>query len=282
MALNWAMLTEDGSRPVPLPGEKIFFSVEKCSISLDFKSEGVKWSANGSAFVTSQRIVVLRQPPLPAPADPNVASAHLRSLSVPLAQFVDTRYLIPIFTAPYFEATVIASPGGGLPERTTSSSNAGSSTTQVNRTGLFKLWFNEGGGMAFRDAVEEVKSRLDEGSTHIEALPLYEPREQASSSSSATLPNVNTFARAAIPDLSSLSLQHRANAERLASPPSRPTRSDSMPWPDDLEAARVAREAEERERDQERHHARQRAPEGSEARTEAPVPQDEQPPPYPA
>lgn len=165
MALNWAMISEDGTRPVPLPGEKIFFSVEKCSISLDFKAQGVKWTANGNAYVTSQRILFLRQPALPAPADPTVSSTHLRSLSVPLSQFLDTRYLIPVFTAPYYEATVIPSSDGGLPQRA-----PGQSTTN---TGLLKLWFNEGGGMAFRDAVEEVKSRLEEGSTHVEALREY-------------------------------------------------------------------------------------------------------------
>jgi hypothetical protein len=284
MALNWAMLTEDGSRPVPLPGEKVFFSVEKCSVALDFKNQGVKWSANGNAFVTSQRIVFLRQPPLPAPADPSVASAHLRSLSVPLAQFVDTRYLIPIFTAPYFEASIIPSPDGGLPQRSSSAGQAASNT------GLFKLWFNEGGGMAFRDAVEEVKSRLDEGSTHIEALPLYEPREQAalaasSSTASAALDTTSNPSQTALPDLSTLSVPHQTGSANLSASPiaRRPARSDSMPFPEDLEAARVAREAEERERDLERQRSQQIRAEGGHSNNAAgAAPLDEEPPPYPA
>lgn len=101
----------------------------------------------------------MRLPPLPAPADPTVASAHLRTLSVPLAQFVDTRYLIPVFSAAYYEATVISSHDGGLP--------AGGAS------GLLKLWFNQGGGMAFRDAVEESKSRREEGAAHFESLRTY-------------------------------------------------------------------------------------------------------------
>lgn len=85
--------------------------------SLDFKNQGVKWEAKGTAFVTNQRVssyciaklsspraqvshcpsslqvLFLRQPPLPAPAEGTAPSAHLRSLSVPLASFVDTRYM---------------------------------------------------------------------------------------------------------------------------------------------------------------------------------------------
>lgn len=247
MALNWALISEDGSRPVPLPGEKIFFSVEKCSLSLDFKHQGVKWSANGNAYVTSKRILFLRQPPLPAPADPSITSTHLRSLSIPLSQFVDTRYLIPVFTAPYFEASVIPSSDGGLPQRV---SGSGSSS---NNTGLFKLWFNEGGGMAFRDAVEEVKSRLEEGSTHIEALPLYEPPEE-----SQTASNSNP------PDLSNLQITNEQQT-RTAPTLSRPNRSDSMLQPEDIAAANVAIEEEERERDQERQRSQSIAGQGTQS-----------------
>lgn len=32
MALNWAMIDADGSRPVPLPEEKIWLAVEKCQM----------------------------------------------------------------------------------------------------------------------------------------------------------------------------------------------------------------------------------------------------------
>lgn len=268
MALNWAMITEDGSRPVPLPGEKIFFSVEKCSLSLDFKHQGVKWSANGNAFVTSKRILFLRQPPLPAPADPSITSTHLRSLSIPLAQFLDTRYLIPVFTAPYFEASIVPSIDGGLPQRIPGN------TTASNNTGLFKLWFNDGGGMAFRDAVEEVKSRLEEGSTHIEALPLYEPPEE-SQSTSTNQP----------PDLNNLRITNDEQIRTESSIP-RPTRSDSMLQPEDIAAANVAIEAEECERDRERQRSQSIAGQGSQAtgpldvRTSTPAEVRDDPPPY--
>ncbi|UZJ51664.1 hypothetical protein CBS101457_000984 [Exobasidium rhododendri] len=213
MALNWAMISEDGSKPVPLPGEKIFYSAERCNLSLDFTNQSKSWKANGTAFVTSQRVLFLRQPPIPAPADPSLSSQHLRTLSVPLKQFVDTRYLIPIFSAPHFEANVIPSVDGGLPQR-----QAG----QASNVGLMKIWFNEGGGMSFRDAIEEVKSRREEGSSNIEALPLYEPSSQGSQGATA-----------------SATTQSRHAA-----------RSDSLPEVGDMEAAHVAREHEEQERQQ--------------------------------
>lgn len=109
----------------------------------------------------SLQVLFLRQPPLPAPADPSASSEHLRSLSVALKQFVDTRYLIPIFSAPHYEANILPSVDGGLPQR-----QAG----QSSNVGVLKIWFNEGGGMAFRDAIEEVKSRREEGASNVEAL----------------------------------------------------------------------------------------------------------------
>ena len=33
MALNWAMINEAGTQPVPLPGEKIFFSAPGVDLS---------------------------------------------------------------------------------------------------------------------------------------------------------------------------------------------------------------------------------------------------------
>lgn len=111
--------------------------------------------------MTFDQILFLRQPPLPAPIDPTSPSEHLRTLSVPLGQFIETRYMIPIFSAPHYEASIVPSPDGGLPRR-----DAG----HASNVGVLKIWFNEGGGMTFRDSVEEVKSRRDEGATNVEAL----------------------------------------------------------------------------------------------------------------
>lgn len=117
--------------------------------------------ADGGHPSIRPKILFLRQPPLPAPADPSISSEHLRTLSVPLTQFADTRYLIPLFSAPHYEARILPSVDGGLPQRESGG---------PSNVGLLKIWFNEGGGMAFRDAVEEVKSRREEGATGGEAL----------------------------------------------------------------------------------------------------------------
>lgn len=129
-------------------------------ISLEFKEAKAKWDAKGTVYVTNQRVVFLRIPPLPQPAEQAEASQHLRSLNVPLTHLVDSRYLIPIFGAPYYEASVLPVPGGNLPE-----SRQGGPASK----GLCKIWFNEGGGAAFRDAVEEVRN-LARGGQHGEQL----------------------------------------------------------------------------------------------------------------
>jgi hypothetical protein len=69
--------------------------------------------------------------------------------------------MIPIFSAPHYEASIVPSQDGGLPRR-----EAGGGSN----VGTLKIWFNEGGGMTFRYSVEEVKSRRDEGATNVEAL----------------------------------------------------------------------------------------------------------------
>lgn len=69
---------------------------------------------------------------------------------------------IPIFAAPYYEAHVLPVQGGGLPEQVPGAPTA---------VGLVKIWFNEGGGVTFKEAVEEAKARLDQGAGgHMEAL----------------------------------------------------------------------------------------------------------------
>lgn len=81
---------------------------------------------------------------LPAESSPSA----LRSLNVPLSHLFDCRYMIPIFAAPYYEASIIPVPGGNLPE-----SQPGGPAVK----GTLKIWFKEGGGSAFREAVEEVR-----------------------------------------------------------------------------------------------------------------------------
>lgn len=96
------------------------------------------------------QFVFIRQPQLPA-ADAAAAETALKSLSVPLDHFQSSKYMIPIFTAPYLQADVYSVAQGGLPER-----QPGEESHPV---GKLKLWFMESGGLAFRDAVDKAKAK---------------------------------------------------------------------------------------------------------------------------
>ncbi|CAO1615072.1 unnamed protein product [Parajaminaea phylloscopi] len=254
MALNWTMTDEAGLKPIPLPEEKTFLAVENCQMKLDFKTDGAQWEAKGTAFVTNQRVVFLRQPMLPPPSDTAHASAHLRSLNVPLSHLVDCRYMIPVFAGPYYEASVIPVAGGNLPEPV-----AGGPTVK----GTLKIWFSEGGGSAFRDAVEEVRS-LARGAQHGEQLPAYTARpmpgtpggrESIAPSIAATGTSSldeRTTLGGDFPDRASSSSSRHTTADRPLS------RATSQLSPEELEAARVALQHEEAEREAVRQQAEQR------------------------
>jgi len=128
--------------------------------SLEFKGQGQasKWEAKGTAYVTNQRVVFLRRPVVAVADSPS--PEHLQSLNVPLTHLVDSRYMIPILAGPYYEAGVMPVPGGNLPQPVPGG--------PVNK-GHLKIWFLQGGGTAFRDAVEEVRN-LTRGVTHGEQL----------------------------------------------------------------------------------------------------------------
>ncbi|PWN19220.1 hypothetical protein BCV69DRAFT_262089 [Microstroma glucosiphilum] len=242
MALNWAMI-DANQRPVPLPEEKIWLAVEKCQMSLEFKEAKAKWEAKGTVYVTNQRVVFLRIPPLPQPAEQSEASQHLRSLNVPLTHLVDSRYLIPIFGAPYYEASVLPVPGGNLPEAC-----SGGAASK----GLCKIWFNEGGGAAFRDAVEEVRN-LARGGQHGEQLPLYQPPSAPSGSAApsiAATANSSLESRTVAGDYS-----ERSSVAGPSYTSGRPSSRASQLSAQDLDAARVAHREEEAEREAIRQRA---------------------------
>lgn len=98
-------------------------------------------------------------------------TAPLGTLTIPLDHYLDGRYAIPIFGAAYYEACIVPVPGGGLP------SPADSATPHAEPTGTLITYFTQGGGMDYRAAIEEVKTRWTEMSgqppVHFEALPLY-------------------------------------------------------------------------------------------------------------
>ncbi|CEH12402.1 PROTEIN D2013.6 [Ceraceosorus bombacis] len=237
MALNWTMVDEDGRRPVPLPHEKVFYSVEHCQISLQSSTFNKKLESKGTAFCTNQRVLFLEQPfagqPSASHQDTSTTPTQLHSLSVPLNNWQDARYMIPIFGQAYYEARILAVRGGGLWDESTNDSSA--------RMSLVKIWFNEGGGSFFKDAVEEAKNRLEQGaaSAHFEALPTYSPPPPGSSvNAAASISAPATSAQTATP--STALTTHITSASEARS-------TDSMPGQADLAAAAAAREAEEEE-----------------------------------
>ncbi|CAO1638763.1 unnamed protein product [Sympodiomycopsis kandeliae] len=251
MALNWAMIDATGTKPVPLPEEKIFLAVEKCQMSLEFKTHKSKWEAKGTVYVTNQRVVFLRQPALPPVADQSQASEHLRSLNMPLNHLVDCRYMIPVLAAPYYEAGVIPVPGGNLPEAT-----PGGPTVK----GILKIWFLEGRGATFRDAVEEVRN-LSKGAQHGEQLPAYQPQTPGTPGGHSVAPSVAATADSSIGARTAIggndyATSDRGSSIRAGGPSStRPPSGSSNISPDDLEAARVAMAQEEEEREAIRQQA---------------------------
>jgi len=78
--------------------------------------------------------------------------------------------MIPIFGSPYYEARVLPVKDGGLPQP---AQQQGVNGNDAAGLGLLKIWFEGGGGIQFREAVEEVKARLDEQGgklNHLEQL----------------------------------------------------------------------------------------------------------------
>jgi len=185
MALNWAMISQDGRSLVPLPGEKVFFSQEKTSVVLDmgggYPGNPGTYKAEGIAYVTNQRVVFVSRPAL----------AHFKSLSIPLMNLREGRLQQPWFGANYYQAFVHPVEGGGMP-----------------CPGGLKITFREGGGFEFSTIFNEVKNRLYESEGHappdtIEPLPLYTPRATSSESQSAdttsTAPSGSSLAGTALP-----------------------------------------------------------------------------------
>ncbi|CAD6575737.1 MAG: hypothetical protein CYPHOPRED_005783 [Cyphobasidiales sp. Tagirdzhanova-0007] len=178
MALNVAMLKPtQPPTPVPLPQEKFLLHVsgtqaelQAMSTSTALKPGSRPLLAQGTVYVTFQRIVFVADNAAALPATALAVNEELRSLSCNLSHFQDGRLVQPWLAANYYEGIVIPQTAGGL-------------------DGLHKLkiHFSEGRAFEFYQAVEEVKMRHAENqgrnsSSQEEALPLYTPAHQASAS----------------------------------------------------------------------------------------------------
>jgi len=168
MALNWVMITSDGLNPVPLPGEKIFFSQAKVSLILDcgggYPGNPGTYQANGTLFLTNQRIIFISIPSLP----------HFKSLSVPILNLKEGKLQQPWFAANYYQGHVMPVHGGGL-----------------TVPGQLKITFKEGGGFEFSTMYNEALQRMLEADgtappEHLDPLPVYSPPAERASTSNAT------------------------------------------------------------------------------------------------
>ncbi|KAF9162404.1 hypothetical protein DFQ26_003583 [Actinomortierella ambigua] len=168
MSINWAMLTDDGTDIVPLENETIFWRKKGVSFSLDCSNGGYPGAGNqysakrGELLLTNQRVLYLSETPTP----------YFSNASIPLNKLEESKLVERWFSSSSYKAVVMPVPGGGM-----------------TQPGVLEMTFNEGGLREFDSLYRSLKERLHEldgvAPQHLEQLPTYEPREGASSSSSA-------------------------------------------------------------------------------------------------
>ncbi|KAI7892135.1 uncharacterized protein EV154DRAFT_505735 [Mucor mucedo] len=157
MSLNWVMLTQDGTAPVPLPQEKIFFTQSHVKMVLDCNetgypgnSEGYYESDKGTVILSNQRIIYLAQNPTP----------EFKNLNVPVLNFKNWKLEQPWFGANFVAGVVIPVHGGGL-----------------TKAGNLKITFSEGGAIEFTNILRNLLERIGESNEvprEYEPLPAYQ------------------------------------------------------------------------------------------------------------
>ena len=231
-SLNWVQLADKTREPLPLPREKWLQSFDAVALSLCPSLPGAplhdkpapgpqsgERKATGRVFISNLRIVFVASPtPSPAATPPTTAPAPIETLSLPF-QSLEGRFVQPIFHSNYFEALALPNPEGNLDDS----------------PHTVRLSFKESGAFQFYEIYEQMKERLStERVTQAESLRASAP-----------------------PRPHYIQLTHRAATLALYSPPppedvpGSPLRSAStghLPSEDDLQAATVARNAEEDER----------------------------------
>ncbi|KAL9932583.1 hypothetical protein V8E36_008700 [Tilletia maclaganii] len=242
MSINWVLTNADGSRPEPLPAEVTIYRSPVCQLQLEFKNvrEAAKWSADGIVFVTCQRIIFLRTPPLPPPADPSQPSPHLRSLAIPLlGHLLSVRYVMPIFAAPHLELKVHPVRDGGLPQDAVVAQSTTTPTAEMERlAGSLKLTFRDGGGTILKDAIDRalrnplpLAGRSRGGEQEPDPLPLYQapttgPPAGGSQASSSAQPT-----SAAVPPQDTAASQPPAALREEQQPPPQLHEQEDAPPP---------------------------------------------------
>ncbi|KAI9487174.1 MAG: hypothetical protein EXX96DRAFT_552098 [Benjaminiella poitrasii] len=161
MSINWVMLTQDGTAPVPLPQEKTFFTQTDVKLVLDCNdsaggypgnSEGYYESNKGTVILSNQRIIFLAQT--------STCTPQFKNLTIPLLNFKSWKLEQPWFGANYVAGVVIPVQGGGL-----------------TRNSQLKLTFTEGGAIEFTNILRSLLERIGEVNEiprEYEPLPAYE------------------------------------------------------------------------------------------------------------
>ncbi|WAQ85102.1 hypothetical protein PtA15_5A676 [Puccinia triticina] len=150
-------------------------------------------SAHGTVYVTNQRILFIAddaasQPdppphPSPPPAHPNQPDHQhpsrllpkINTLTVPLRNSFDGRFVQPWLSANYHLSTFVPVPNGNLPPPPSTATAPHAALDSFT----LKIIFNEGHGFEFTEALEEVKRIMFQSDSQrpaeLEELPTYSP-----------------------------------------------------------------------------------------------------------
>ncbi|EGG05451.1 uncharacterized protein MELLADRAFT_78105 [Melampsora larici-populina 98AG31] len=211
MALNCSML-DNQNKPIPLPDEKIFLTVNGITISLvptlpgSGTTDGEPISPTDSNQTQNQSNSSKSKLPLSSlfsnltlknseklyPGTVYITNQRIlfisnhesedqsiKTLTIPLSNSLDGRFIQPWLSANYHLSTVLPVNGGNLEELLSSRF-----TNNSDHPILFtlKVVFNEGHGFEFYEALEEVKRLHSEANgqrtTVLEELPTYSPTTQ--------------------------------------------------------------------------------------------------------
>ncbi|KAA1070983.1 hypothetical protein PGTUg99_003478 [Puccinia graminis f. sp. tritici] len=130
----------------------------------------INGSAHGTIYVTNQRILFIAHnasaladldpptlQPLSSQSNPSILLPPIKTLTIPLRNSFDGRFVQPWLSANYHLSTFVPVPNGNLDHLFPSSSSANNLHSAMDSFTL-KAVFNEGHGFEFTEALEEVKN----------------------------------------------------------------------------------------------------------------------------
>ncbi|KAA1074812.1 hypothetical protein PGT21_021605 [Puccinia graminis f. sp. tritici] len=155
----------------------------------------INGSAHGTIYVTNQRILFITHnasaladldpptlQPLSSQSNPSILLPPIKTLTIPLRNSFDGRFVQPWLSTNYHLSTFVPVPNGNLDHLFPSSSSANNLHSAMDSFTL-KAVFNEGHGFEFTEALEEVKNIMfqsdSERPAELEELPTYSPPTSA-------------------------------------------------------------------------------------------------------